>query len=338
MDKPKISVLMGVYNEKVSWIRESVESILNQTYENFEFIIIDDNPVNNELKSYLHNLKKKDERIVIIFNDCNLGLTKSLNKGLAIAKGEYIARMDADDISFNSRFEEQVLYLEKHQDCDAVYGFWYNFEEENRNQLTLRKAGPKHRQIIDKLFVYNTLPHPLVMLRKSTLNKWELKYDEEFVHAQDYDLWLMMAIKGCKFYVIPKPLLYYRKSKNQITRSKSESQTNFKNKAKQKFLKKYFLDAGFEDQTIISNTFLESLYRAIVSRRKWNEADKQIFAMLYVTLNEKPLYFLNILYKSIFLYHFTVEQLVLIFVSCFRTVNTFQLKNILSELNIHVSN
>ena len=338
MDKPKISVLMGVYKENLSWINESVESILNQTFREFEFIIIDDNPNNNELKNYLLNLKENDDRVTVIFNESNLGLTKSLNKGLAIAKGEYIARMDADDISFNSRFEEQVSYLEKYQDCDAVYGFWYNFEDENKNQLTFEKAGPKYRQIIEKLFVYNTLPHPLVMLRKSTLNKWELKYDEEFIHAQVYDLWLMMAIKGCKFYVIPRPLLYYRKSKNQITRSKSESQRSFKRQALQKCLKQYFRDEGFENQTIISNTFLESLYKAIVSRRKWNEADKQIFAMLYVTLNEKPLYFLNILYKSIFLYHFTVEQLVLIFVSCFRTVNTFQLKNILSELNIHVRN
>ena len=150
MDKPRISVLMGVYNEKISWINESVESILHQSYQNFEFIIIDDNPSNNEVKSYLLNLKEKDERVIVIFNDYNIGLTKSLNKGLAIAKGEYIARMDADDISFVSRFEKQVSYLDNHPECDAVYGYWYCFEGENKTQLELQKAGPNHQQIIKK--------------------------------------------------------------------------------------------------------------------------------------------------------------------------------------------
>ena len=328
MDKPRISVLMGVYNEKISWINESVESILHQSYQNFEFIIIDDNPSNNEVKSYLLNLKEKDERVIVIFNDYNIGLTKSLNKGLAIAKGEYIARMDADDISFVSRFEKQVSYLDNHPECDAVYGYWYCFEGENKTQLELQKAGPNHQQIIKKLFVYNTLPHPLAMLRSATLKKWGLIYDENFVHAQDYDLWLMMAIKGCIFYVIPEPLLYYRISSNQITRSKSSSQHNFRLQALKKCLEQYFMSTGFNNQLYISHSFLNNLYESIVSKRTWCDADKQIFTMLYITLKCKPYSIPLILYKSVRRYHFSVQQLALIVISCLRTINTYQFKSL----------
>ena len=124
---------MGVYNEKISWLNESVESILNQTYRNFEFIIIDDNPDNKEIKNYLLNLKQRDERIIIIFNDCNIGLTKSLNKGLEMATGEFVARMDADDISINTRFERQISYLNNHSKCDAVFGFFYCIHVNHNN-------------------------------------------------------------------------------------------------------------------------------------------------------------------------------------------------------------
>lgn len=328
MDKPSISVLMGVYNEKISWINESVESILHQTYQSFEFIIIDDNPNNNELRDYLLLLMKKDERIVVIFNECNIGLTKSLNKGLAVAKGEYIARMDADDISLKNRFEKQISYLNNHSECDAVYGYFYCFKDEDKSRLALKKSGPSNKKIISKLFLYNVLPHPLAMLRRTTLERYNLKYDENFVHSQDYDLWLMMAIKGCFFYVIPEPLLYYRISNNQITMSKSSSQNNFRLQAINKCLEQYFLSAGFDNQWYISRSFVDVLYNSIVSKRKWCDVDKQIFAMLYVTLNCKPYCIPLILYKSFLRYHFSIQQLVLVVISCFRTINTYQFKSL----------
>ena len=106
-----ISVIMSNYNTPEEYLREAIESILNQTYKNFEFIIIDDCSTDNSLeiiKSY------NDERIVLIENEENIGLTKSINKGLAVAKGEYIARMDADDVSLPQRFEKQINYMNDH--------------------------------------------------------------------------------------------------------------------------------------------------------------------------------------------------------------------------------
>ena len=115
--KVKISVLMSVYNESEHILRSSISSILEQSYTDFEFIIINDNPKNNEINKVLMSVK--DSRVKIINNPNNLGLVKSLNKGLEVASGEYIARMDADDIAVRDRLQKQLSYLEKNN-CDIV--------------------------------------------------------------------------------------------------------------------------------------------------------------------------------------------------------------------------
>ena len=108
---PKLSVVMSVYNEPTEWITQSIDSILNQTFRDFEFIIINDNPEREENESLLNSYSQKDKRIVVIKNEQNLGLTKSLNIGINEAKGDYIVRMDADDYSFPERFEKQVQFM-----------------------------------------------------------------------------------------------------------------------------------------------------------------------------------------------------------------------------------
>ena len=113
-----MSVIMSCYNERKPDIIKSINSILEQTYKLFEFIIIVDNPKNNEI---IETIKKfKDKRIKVIINEKNIGLAESLNKGISIAKGKYIARMDADDISLPNRFKIQFDYLESHPDIDVV--------------------------------------------------------------------------------------------------------------------------------------------------------------------------------------------------------------------------
>ena len=107
----KLSIIMPVYNEKVEWIKESIESIIYQTFTEFEFIIILDNPENKEAEKLLENYSKKDKRIRILKNKKNIGLVKTLNIGLDVANGEFIARMDADDIALPERFEKQMNFL-----------------------------------------------------------------------------------------------------------------------------------------------------------------------------------------------------------------------------------
>lgn len=104
---PLVSVVMAIYNEPVEWMRQAIDSILYQSFKDFEFIIINDNPIRVENKEILDEYSAKDSRVIVVLNEENIGLTKSLNKGLAIASGEYIARMDADDIAMPERLRMQ---------------------------------------------------------------------------------------------------------------------------------------------------------------------------------------------------------------------------------------
>ena len=128
----KISVIMSIYSEKEEWIKESIDSILSQTFRDFEFIIINDNPKRKENENLLLEYSQKDNRIIVITNKENIGLTKSLNKGLSIAKGKYIARMDADDISFPTRFQKQIDFLDKNTEyvlCGANISYFGSEEK-----------------------------------------------------------------------------------------------------------------------------------------------------------------------------------------------------------------
>lgn len=144
---PKLSIIMSVYSEPIEWMRLSVDSILNQSYKDFEFIIINDKPDRKENRELLDVYKHKDNRIVLINNKVNLGLTKSLNIGLLAAKGEYIARMDADDISLPDRLKQQVDFLDTHPEVSIVGCSAYKIDEEGNvidklikptNNLTLK--------------------------------------------------------------------------------------------------------------------------------------------------------------------------------------------------------
>ena len=129
LKKDLISVVMSNYNTPINYLKESIDSVLNQTYSNFEFIIIDDGSTDDSLKF----IKSYDDpRIKLIVNEENIGLTKSLNKGLKAAQGEFIARMDSDDICYPERFEKQIEYMRKHPDT-TVCGTWPNILDENGN-------------------------------------------------------------------------------------------------------------------------------------------------------------------------------------------------------------
>lgn len=213
----KISVVMAVYNGE-KYLRTAIDSILNQTYPDFEFIIIDDCSTDNTvniLKSYT------DARIKVVRNEQNLRLPASLNKGLKIARGKYIARMDADDISVPDRFEKQVKYLDDHQDIAVIGGSFQVFNEIGEN-LYINKA-----RCDEKLDKYYLLPspigHPTAMLRKSMTVDEGFLYDEKYTSAQDYDLWLRIAQKH-KINNIPDVVLKYRVHNSSISKTRSEEQ------------------------------------------------------------------------------------------------------------------
>lgn len=203
-----ISVVMSVYNEPVDWIRQSIDSILNQTFSNFEFIIVNDNPDSIEHKDLLHDYANRDSRIKLIENAENKGLTKSLNIGIAEASGQYIARMDADDISFPNRLQVQFDYMEAHPEVDVCGCCAKEFGAVHRYSGKRLIVPETNEQIKIRAFVYSPMIHPSVMFRMERLPN--ILYNENFNKAQDYVLWGDLIEKGFVLYNIQKDLIKYR--------------------------------------------------------------------------------------------------------------------------------
>ena len=187
MKGPKVSVVMSVYNG-AEHLREAVESILNQTFTDFEFIIVDDGSADSTwdiLKSY------EDPRIVLARNRENIGLTKSLNEGLGMMKGDYIARQDADDVSLPERLGEQVAVLDDEQGVGLVCSSFVEMNHEGQEVGTVILPAKDH-EIMDYLLRWNCLCHGAVMFRRECVARIGV-YRDEFQFAQDYDLWLRIA-------------------------------------------------------------------------------------------------------------------------------------------------
>ena len=219
---PRLSVIMSVYKEPVEWIKQSIDSILAQTFGDFEFIIVNDNPTRAENMDLLNEYHQKDARVAAIINETNLGLTKSLNKALAAAQGEYIARMDADDISLPQRFEKQVEYLDAHPEICGV-GSWTGNIDELGNRLPGVARYDTDPCWIRAQFLQNSqVGHPAAMFRR-VVNGHVTQYNESVRYAQDYSLWVSLLPYG-DISNIPEVLFCYRHSEQQITSSKKAEQ------------------------------------------------------------------------------------------------------------------
>lgn len=226
-NQPVITVLMPVYNCEL-FIEEAVESILNQTFTDFEFIIIDDCSTDGTVA--IIN-KFADARIQLIQKEKNTGYTNSLNYGLTIAKGKYIARMDGDDISMPERFAKQVDFLEANNDivlCGAVFKIIGTGEIIN--------VPENHDDIKFGMLLRCRIGHPTVMIRKKVLIDNNINYDHEMEPAEDYDLWVRLLEIG-KLHNLQECLLAYRIHENQVSTLKIEKQKAAVKKIKSKQLK-----------------------------------------------------------------------------------------------------
>ena len=220
--KPKISVIMSVYNAKM-FLEEAIKSILNQSFTDFEFLIVDDCS-NDGSKKILDLYAQKDSRIKIFTNKENLRLTKNLNKLIEMSNGEYIARMDADDISLSERFNEQIKYFEDHLEVDILGTFSENISN-NGTVTGKRKVPITHKEIVKLLPILNPLSHPTVMFRTSAL-KLIGGYDERYRTSQDFYLWYKAVEKGLKINNIPSVLFQYRMDDDYISRKSFQYRLN----------------------------------------------------------------------------------------------------------------
>lgn len=201
---PRVSVVMSVYNGE-TYLGEAIQSILDQTFTDFEFIIIDDGS-QDKSPAILRDYARRDERIRLLENPHNLGLSASLNKGIRASRGEYIARMDADDISLPSRIEEQVIFMDTNPEI-GICGTWIEMFGDQHRQI--EQFPLDHAQIHLRLLFGNALAHPTVMMRLAALRQFSLTYNEHIRFAQDYELW-SRAIAHLRFANIGQVLLFYR--------------------------------------------------------------------------------------------------------------------------------
>lgn len=232
-NKTLISVVMSVYNAE-KYLSDSILSILKQTHKNIEFIIVNDGSTDGSLR-IIQEYATKDKRIVLI-NQENIGLTKSLNKCVALATGQYIARQDSDDISSHDRLEIQLNAIENFN-CDFIFsramsftpnGYFISPEEFFINNFSYKYLS------FGNVFVHGTFFCKTDILKKE-------QYDESIKYAQDYDLFCRLANGRFKFLILPNLLYFLRVDKNSISVSKRDEQ----NKYAKEICKKYFLTDKF---------------------------------------------------------------------------------------------
>lgn len=214
MNWPLVSVLIPCYNVE-KYVEEAVNSILNQTYHNLEIIAINDCST-DRTGELLEKLASIDSRMKVVTNGENLKLIKTLNKGITLCNGDYIARMDADDISLPTRIEKEVDFLEKHTDHDIVSTQFYAFRSENPNKKDLNHSPLHNEQLRAYLLFRSGICHPAVMIRKRVFTELGLKFDPEYMHVEDYALW-SEAMYKTKLANLSEALLLYRVHKYQVS-------------------------------------------------------------------------------------------------------------------------
>jgi glycosyltransferase involved in cell wall biosynthesis len=217
---PLVSVVMPVFNG-LPWLSEAVESILNQSYENLEFVIVDDCSDDGSVQ-LLKTYAVEDSRIKLILNSSNAGVPATLNRGIEHCSGKYVARMDADDVSTPDRIRLQVEHMEKHPACGVVGSWIYRVRQKGRTRI---KAFPEKNDDLKLLLLFECcFSHPSVMMRKKVLDQLPFVYDESFSSAQDYELWSRLK-DYCDFYCIQQPLLRYRELETSVSKQAKKART-----------------------------------------------------------------------------------------------------------------
>lgn len=214
MNSSFVSIIMSVYNGE-KYLDESIQSILNQTYQDFEFIIIDDCSTDNSAE-IIQKYTNQDSRIQFLKKEKNIGLkgfVENLNIGIQKSRGKYIARMDQDDFAFPNRLEKQVEFLNLHQDVFLV-GTSMTLMNENSEEYSEKKALTNFDEIKKRIIIDNPIFHPTIMFR----NEPNLFYRDKFYASEDFDFYLRLITSGKKIENLEEPLLRYRILNSSMSR------------------------------------------------------------------------------------------------------------------------
>ena len=224
-NNPLVSVLLPCYNVE-KYVEETIDSLLKQTYTNFEIIAINDCSTDSTSR-LLHKLAQKDTRIIVYENEKNLRLIKTLNKGIDLCKGKYIARMDADDICMPERLMKEVEFLESNEDYDIVSTQFATFKT-GSEKLSVHTNPTKNEELQAYLLFKSGICHPASMIRKTMFTDLNLRFEEQYLHVEDYALWSKAIYKTKLANIGGEPLLLYRLHQSQVSSLNEELQTENK--------------------------------------------------------------------------------------------------------------
>ncbi|OOX97253.1 hypothetical protein BOP98_09140, partial [Campylobacter coli] len=275
---------MPCYNRQ-EYVVDAIESILNQTYTNFEFIIIDDCSTDNTYE-IIKKYAEIDKRIISLQNEENKGHVYTLNRGFGLAMGKYIARMDDDDISLPQRFEKQVEYMEANPNITVLGSFIEVFNERFEECWSwVCEDDPEILSILINFF--NPMCHPSVMIRREFLNFYDLKYEEKYRHAEEYFLWTEILKYGGKIANIPEVLLRYRRHSRSITNTFSKKQTGLAGEIRKIQLQRF------------SNTEeIECVLKDLIWPFTYNKINKLYSIFLKMQNNDKSDLYSSDIYKK----------------------------------------
>ncbi len=280
-DNPLISVIMSVYNEQ-EYIEDALRSILNQTEPDFEIIIVDDCSIDDTVK-IIEGIN--DDRVILVKNEGNCGLTRNLNKALAMAKGEYIARMDGDDISMHDRFRTQVEFLKKHSDIMLISCNTNTFGE----QRLVSDISGKPEEFKCTMLLRPVLAHPGFMFRRELYEKHGFTYDEHFRSAQDYDF-AARVTRQFNIAVTPEVLLQYRAHKGQVSQTPNLKQFGFADEVRTRLLADLGITINFDayhkwvlEADATKDEFIECLHilKTITEQNLKTDGDKGTGSTIY---------------------------------------------------------
>ena len=219
----KISVLMPHYNPDGVFLEKAIKSVIDQPYDNLELIVVDDGSTDESYKR-LVELAGRDERIVVLRNISNEGVAKSLNKAIEKASGEYFFRMDTDDLCLRNRFVDTVEYLETHKEIDVIGAQCVMFSQGSPWRRKVTHLPASNDEMRATMLFRSPIVHPTVCFRRSSIERLHIRYDDsKRVAAEDYQLWVELALAGCVFGNMNNTAIRYRLHESQVTQVCAEA-------------------------------------------------------------------------------------------------------------------
>lgn len=258
-NEPLVSVIMGTFNEPKQFIEDSISSILSQTYPNMELLIADDSN-NEETVRSIDNLAIKDNRIKVIRKESRMGFVNALNIALKTAKGEFIARMDGDDVAVQDRFEKQISFFESHPEIDILGGAM-NIQNDKSEITSVRYYPSGGIKLLFWMSFRDPVGHPTVMFRRKIIDNG-LFYDETMNKGcEDTEFWFRLRNNGFNIANLQEPLIDYRITVDMASKREKDNQANYIARRKN-FSSKYFF---FDTISLVSMKLRMMLPESVIS-------------------------------------------------------------------------